>query len=49
MQLNNGYFYFHNKLNIYFITAYHTNTMNMNSGSKNIKYVQEWDSVRAQH
>jgi hypothetical protein len=41
MQLDNGYFYFRNKLNVCFIRAYHTNTMNINSGSKHIKYKNE--------
>ena len=41
LQLDNGYIYFHNKLNMSFITTCHTKTMNNNSGSKHIKHKNE--------
>jgi len=40
MQLNNWYFYFHNKLNIYFITAYHS-TLWTSIVAQNTKYKNE--------
>jgi len=37
LQLDNGYFYFHNKLNMSFITACHTKTTNNNTSNTRMK------------